>query len=85
MVILQNISLPWEIFDVSELIKNISKIEVSFPTDITVSTTSKRFITECLKEKEINRLSWDKIFNHEIIVNKYKFKEKGRYCNNKIK
>lgn len=69
---------PWVSGSERELIKQILKTREQdfFPHGILISELSKNFILGCLKEKEIERLSWAEVLSHGLFEDCFDYKGK---------
>jgi calcium-dependent protein kinase len=64
--------MPWTATSEYELVTNINKFPLLFPSTIHVSENTKAFIKGCLQEEESDRMSWLDIYSHPLFGGRFK-------------
>ncbi|KAM3132941.1 hypothetical protein pb186bvf_014937 [Paramecium bursaria] len=64
---------PWTARTEQELLEKIINNYIQFPQFPHISQESKDFIINCLTISEQHRISWEQLFKHSLIKNKFKY------------
>lgn len=61
---------PWVANSIPELINNIHKYPLEFPSHI--SLNARDFLSKCLQVKEEDRIDWNSLYRHPLVFHHFK-------------
>ncbi|KAM3146326.1 hypothetical protein pb186bvf_001671 [Paramecium bursaria] len=59
---------PWPCRDIKSYLRNIMTTPLRFPYDKKISEQYKDFLKKCLVVDESQRIGWDKVFDHPVLI-----------------